>query len=190
MSFRELVEKRYSCRRYESAGVEREKINECVKAARSAPSACNAQPWRFLVIDDPGVLEGACAAAVSGVYRMSRFIKGAPVLIAVLADKGSFLSKMGSLVRDAGFYLIDIGIACEHLVLQASELGLGTCYVGWFNEKALKKNLGIPKKLRVPLLISMGYPSEEYRKKDPIRRRAGSETRKDLKEILYFNSLR
>jgi len=190
MNFKDIIEARYSCRKFQAKAVERDKIAACLEAARLAPSACNAQPWRFLVIDEPEVKARAADAAASGKYRFSRFIKEAPVLILALADKGSFLSMAGSFVRNTRFYLMDIGISCEHIVLQASELGLGTCYVGWFNEKKLKKTLNIPSGLEIPLLICMGYPDESYRQKDPIRRRAGSDRRKPAEDCYFFNSLK
>jgi len=187
MEFKELVSKRYSCRKFKNVPVEKEKIIQCIESARVAPSACNAQPWKFIVFDEPAEKQKIAEAATSGPYRLSKFIKNAPVLIFVLADKGTFLSKMGSLIRNTRFYLMDIGIVCEHIILQASELDLGTCYIGWFNEKAVKKHLKIPKNIDIPLAICMGYPDESYKLKDPIRRRAGSENRRPIDDILLFN---
>jgi nitroreductase len=187
MEFKELISKRYSCRKYKDMPVERERIEQCLEAARVAPSACNAQPWKFLVFDDIEKRKEIAEVAASGKYKFSKFIKEAPVLIFVLADKGSFLSKMGSLVRNTRFYLMDIGITCEHIILQAAELDLGTCYVGWFNEKAVKKHLKIPKNLEIPLLLTMGYPEDAYKLKDPVRRRAGSDNRKSIGDVAVFN---
>ncbi|OGT97350.1 MAG: hypothetical protein A2298_02540 [Gammaproteobacteria bacterium RIFOXYB2_FULL_38_6] len=188
MEFKELVLKRYSCRKFSGVPIEKEKIIQCIESARVSPSACNAQPWKFVVIDNPEIRKKVAEAATSGIYRLSKFLNEAPVIILVLADKGSFLSRAGSLIRNTRFYLIDIGIVCEHIVLQAAELGLGTCYVGWFNEKAVKKVLNIPEKYEIPSIICMGYPDESYKSKDPIRRHAGSETRKPIDDILSFNS--
>jgi len=185
--FRELVEARYSCRSFVKQPVERDKIEACIEAARLAPSACNAQPWSFVVVDAPDRLEKVTAAAVSGIYRLSRFMINAPVVIAILADRGSFLTKAGSLVRNTRFYLMDIGIVSEHLVLQAAALGLGACHVGWFNEKALVKELNLPKSTEIPLLICLGYPDISKRQNDPIRRQAKSDTRKPMNEILVYN---
>ncbi|MGM0442544.1 MAG: nitroreductase family protein [Elusimicrobiota bacterium] len=187
MNFKDLVNKRYSCRKYKDKPVEREKIDRCLKAARLAPSACNAQPWEFVVLDDEEKRAEVAGAAASGAYSFSKFIKEAPVLILVLADRGSFMSKAGSLVRNTKFYLMDIGIVSEHIVLQATEEDLGTCYVGWINAKKIKKVLKIPKKLEIPFLITMGYPREDYKDKDPIRKRAGSENRKSMDDIVSFN---
>ncbi|MBN1383898.1 MAG: nitroreductase family protein [Elusimicrobia bacterium] len=187
MEFRELVLRRYSCRKFQNLPVDREKIIQCIESARVSPSACNAQPWKFLIVDEPEFVQEVAETASSGVYSLSKFIKTAPVLIFVLADKGSFLSRAGSLVRNTRFYLIDIGIVCEHIVLQAAELGLGTCYVGWFNEKAVKEFLNISKNTEIPLIICMGYPDDSYKSKDPIRKRADSGGRKHIDDILVFN---
>lgn len=186
MDFPELIQKRYSCRKYLQESVEREKIEECIKAARLAPSACNSQPWSFIVIDDPEKLDLVSDAAVSGIYGTPRLMPKSPVLIVVTADKGSFMSKAGGMVRDTSFFLIDIGISCEHLVLQATELGLGTCYVGWFNEKAVRKELGLKKSITIPLVITMGYPDDSHRSKDLTRRLAKGDNRKPLDEILEY----
>lgn len=187
MEFKELVLKRYSCRKFQDIPVKREKIVRCIESCRVSPSACNTQPWKFLIIDKPELKQKTTEAATSGIYRLNKFIQSAPVIILVLADKGSFLTRMGSLVRNTRFYLMDIGIVCEHIVLQATELGLGTCYVGWFNEKAVKKLLDIPRNLEIPLIICMGYPEDNHKLKDPVRRHAGSETRKPINSILLFN---
>ena len=168
--------------------VEEEKILQCIESARLAPSACNAQPWRFVVVNDINIKEQLVEKATAGIYKFSKkVLSQAPVIIIVIADVESFLSKAGSLIQDTRFYLIDIGIACEHLVLQATELGLGSCYIGWFSEKGIKKVLNIPKKYKIPLLICLGYPDNTYKEKDVIRQHAKSDFRKELKEIVCFN---
>ncbi len=186
MDFSELVKKRYSCRRYLIDKVEREKIEKCIEAARLAPSASNSQPWNFMVIDDPDKLNAVADAAITGIYSATKFIKNASSLIIVISDKGSFLTKVGGFVRDTMFYLIDIGIACEHLVLQATELGLGTCYVGWFNEKAVKRELGIKKSMNIPLIISVGYPDKDIQDKVMNSRNTKGWIRKPIDEILKY----
>ena len=186
MEFSELVKKRYSCRKYLQDSIEREKIEKCLESARLAPSASNSQPWNFIVIDNPEKLVTIADAAVSGIYGATKFIKKAPVLIVVTANKGSFVMKAGNFLRDTTFYLMDIGIACEHLVLQATELGLGTCYIGWFNEKSVKKELGIGKSMDIPLIIAMGYPDEDHHSEQLARRLAKGGRRKPIDEIMKF----
>ncbi len=187
MNFLDLVRQRYSCRKFLQLPVEDEKILQCIEAARLAPSACNAQPWKFVVVNDIKLKEELVKEATSGIYKLSKFIKNSPVIIVVVADKTGFLSKAGSLIRDTRFYLIDIGIACEHLILQATELGLGSCYVGWFSEKGIRRVLNIPKSYKIPLLICIGYPDVSSKQTDIIRKHAKSDLRKDIKEVVSFN---
>ncbi len=186
MEFSELVKKRYSCRKYLHVPVEREKIEKCIESARLAPSACNSQPWNFIVVDEKEKLKAVSDAALSGIYSMPKLMADAPVLIIVTVNKGNFSAKVGNFVRDTMFYLIDIGIACEHLVLQAAELGLGTCYIGWFNEKEVKKKLGLGKSINIPLIITMGNPDESHRSKDITRRFANGGARKPLKDVMRY----
>ncbi|MFN3966828.1 MAG: nitroreductase family protein, partial [Endomicrobiia bacterium] len=118
-----------------------------------------------------------CDRVFSGPYITNIFAKKAPVLLVVVSEKANFLSKVGSLLRDTRYYLIDIGIAVEHFILQATELGLGTCWLGWFNEKEAKKVLSIPENKKIDVIVAVGYPAKEYSKR----------VRKSLKEIVSFN---
>ncbi len=137
--------------------VERDKIMLCLEAARLAPSTCNSQPWKFIVVDDRQLKDRLCHAAFSGIYSVMSFARKAPVIVVVVSEKARFLARIGGLFRGTDFYLIDIGIAAEHFILQAEELGLGTCWLGWFNEGAVKSILDIPKDRRVDILIALGY---------------------------------
>jgi nitroreductase len=172
MNFDELILDRQSDRQYDiHRAVEEEKLMECIASARLAPSACNAQPWKFIVVKD-SVLKtqiGECAASMG----MNKFCMDAPAIVALVLEKPNFLSKVGSVLKDKEYTLIDIGIVAYHFCLKASDLGLGTCMIGWFNEKKVKQLLGIPSSKRVPLLISAGYRAGELRQK----------TRKKLSDI-------
>lgn len=179
MNFLELVKKRKSIRNYSSRPVPREMIDLCLDAARLAPSACNSQPWSFIVVDDENVKNAIVKEALCGIYKTNAFVREAPALIVVITENSTYIARMGGHLRHVKYNLIDIGIACEHLILQAVELGLGTCWLGWFNEKAVKKVLGLPKPTRIDVMISLGFPeaAEEKEKK-----------RKPLKKIRrYFN---
>ncbi|MBU1863447.1 MAG: nitroreductase family protein [Candidatus Omnitrophica bacterium] len=160
MNFIDLVKKRQSTRSYTPQPVSRDVIDRCIEAARLAPSACNSQPWTFIVIDDPSRKNKVGDAAFSGMYSMSSFAQSAPVLIIVITEKSSYAATLGTWLKGTQFNLIDIGIAGEHLVLQATEEGLGTCLIGWFNEKAVKKELKLPSKSHIDIIISMGYPQD------------------------------
>lgn len=178
MTFMDLAFKRRSVRRFASKPVSKENILKCIEAARLAPSACNSQPWHFIVVDDPGLKARVSDRIFSGLYSMNKFAKEAPVLVAVVSEKMKFLASVGAQVRDTRYYLMDIGIACEHLVLQAQELGIGTCWMGWFDEKALKEELKIPKNKKIDIVIALGYPAED---------KIVLKTRKPLGEIHSFN---
>jgi nitroreductase len=178
--FLELVSNRQSVRRYLDKPIEREKILTCIEAARLAPSAENVQPWRFLIIDDPKVKARFAAEVFSGIYSFSRFAGKAPVLIVVLARLDILANRIGRQIQDVSFYLIDIGIAGEHLALQAEEIGLGTCWIGWFNARKARKFFKIPRKYKIVCLMAMGYGE-----KKGVREKK----RKDLEEIAWFNRM-
>jgi len=175
--FNKLVNKRISVREYKDLPIDDDSIRLCLEAARLAPSACNSQPWRFIVVNDKDLKDRLCDRAFSGIYGMNAFAKGAPVIIAVVSERAKFIAKIGGHFRGTSYYLIDIGIACEHLVLQAAELGIGTCMLGWFNEKAAKEILGIPRPKKVDLLISLGYYKETQKER----------ARRTLSEISGYN---
>lgn len=177
--FQQLVRGRKSVRRYLPRLVEREKILACLDAARLAPSAHNAQTWRFVVLDDPALKARFAEAAFSGIYRQTRFAAAAPVLILILARLDFLANRLGKQLQGIPFSMIDIGIAGEHLVLQAEELGLGTCWIGWFHMRRARKVLKIPRKYKIVSLLALGY----YEKK-PSRERL----RKPLEEIAWFNA--
>ncbi len=162
MDFLELVEKRQSDRKYETRPVNRELITQCLEAARLAPSACNSQPWKFVVVDDPALLKDV-ADATAGM-GMNKFAHEVPAIIAVVLEKMNLTAKIGSVIKDKEYSLVDVGIAVEHFCLAATSLGLGTCIIGWFDERRMRRLLGVKGK-RIPLLITLGYPAGEHRTK-------------------------
>ena len=161
MALLDLLKHRKSVREFLKRPVEREKIMMCLGAARLAPSESNSQPWRFIVVDDRELKDKLCAAAFSGIYSINSFCKTAPVIVVVISEKSKFLATIGGILRGTKFCLIDIGIACEHFVLEAEDLGLGTCWIGWFNERAVKSILNIPKRKKIDILIALGYYNRE-----------------------------
>ncbi len=179
-SFQNLVKQRRSIRHYLDRPVEREMILTCIEAARLAPSAENVQPWRFLIIDEPEIREAFAQEAFSGIYFISRFAAQAPVLILILARLDIIANRIGKQIQNIHFYLIDIGIAGEHIVLQAEELGLGTCWIGWFNTRKTRKFFNIPRKYKIVSMLSLGYYDRKPSK--PKKRRS-------LDEIVWFNKI-
>jgi len=181
MDFLDLVRTRQSVREYLNKSVEREKIERCLEAARLAPSANNSQPWRFIVIDDPKLKKAVARETFSRLISFNNFSLQAPVLILLISERPSFFSRIGGAIKDKQFNLIDIGIAAEHFCLQATEEGLGTCILGWFNENEVKKLLNIPQSKRVELIITMGYPSSNE---------ICPKERKEMNQIRSYNSYR
>jgi len=161
MALLDLIKHRKSVRNFSDRPVEREKILMCLEAARLAPSACNSQPWKFIAVDDRQLKNKLCDAAFGGIYSINSFCKMAPVIVVVISERSKFLARIGEMFRGTKYYLIDIGIASEHLVLQAEELGLGTCWIGWFNERAVKVTLNIPQRKKIDILIALGYYDRE-----------------------------
>ena len=131
------------------------------RVAGKRPPACNSQPWRFIVIDDPKERDAVAGAAFSGAYAMNRFACAAPVLVVVVTERSRFAARLGGMFRGVQYSLIDIGIACEHFVLQAAEESVGTCWLGWFDEKAVKRVLKLPRSAHIDVILSMGYPAAD-----------------------------
>ncbi|MFA4945548.1 MAG: nitroreductase family protein [Lentisphaeria bacterium] len=159
-SFLELVRRRQSTRRFLPDPVPREVVDRCLEAARLAPSACNSQPWSFLAVDDPATLARVGAAAFGGVYAMNAFAKSAPVLVVVETHPSAAAARFGGWLQRTEFNLLDVGCACAHLILQAECEGLGSCWLGWFDKGAVRRELGLPRRARIDSLIALGRPAE------------------------------
>ncbi len=172
-----LIKSRQSDRKYIDRPVEKEKIERITEAARMSPSACNGQPWHFIVVDDPAIRDEVSGATESELLRMNTFVRQAPVLIVIVREKSNLTSRAGDLIKQRDYSLIDVGIAAASVVYQATAEGLGTCILGWFDEKRIKKILGIPTSKKVELVISVGYTDNRLRDK----------SRKPPEEIISFN---
>lgn len=180
MDVKTAIQTRHSVRKFADKPVEREKLTECLEAARLAPSACNSQPWHYIVIDDPQIKEAFCKEAFSGVYGMSNWAEKAPVLVAVVSDRGNFVSRIGNFFRSTEFFLVDQGISGEHFVLRAWELGLGTCWIGWLNSAKAALFFKLPAGKKIEHLFAVGYPADD----DKPSMLHG---RKALEEIVSYN---
>ena len=141
ISFAELAKKRQSDRKYKDQAVEREKLIQCLETARISPSANNSQPWKFIVVDDFEKKEQIAECSIG--LGMNKFTHQCPVIVAVVLEKQNFMSTIGSMIKNKDYSLFDIGIAVNQFCLQAADLGLGTCIIGWFDEKKIKKILGV-----------------------------------------------
>jgi nitroreductase len=178
MDFVELIKKRSSVRSYTNKPIPPEVLGSCLEAARLAPSACNAQPFRYIVVDKRELIGQIAEKVCYGIYSFNNFIKDAACLLLVVSDKEGVRRKIAGFIKKTDYYLIDLGIACEHFLLRATEMGLGTCWIGWFDEKKLKQLLGVPRSRRIDVIIALGYPQEPG---------GGVGPRKELKDIVSYN---
>jgi nitroreductase len=173
----EMIKSRQSDRQYSNEPVEKEKLDRIIEAGRISPSACNAQPWKFVVVTDPPVRKKLAEAASAKLLNMNRFLVQAPVMIVIVREKPNITAKVGGTIKDKDYSLIDIGLASGNICLQAKAEGLGSCMIGWFDEAGVRNILGVPGKRRVELIITIGYSLSEYRTK----------RRKPPEEVVSYN---
>ena len=153
MDLLEAVKARRSIRRYKPTPIPDEILQKILGAARLAPSANNSQPWKFVVVRDEDLkikLTQAC--------NNKKWIAEAPVVIVACGFPDEADAFMGGYMNS---FAVDVAIALDHLVLTATNLGLGSCWVGRFKEEKVKNILEIPQDVKVVALIPLGYPNEE-----------------------------
>ncbi len=176
----EIIQKRHSVRSFIDKPVGNEIILSIAEAARFSPSACNAQPWRFIAVTDKALVKDIVDNGLGGVVP-NKWATSAPVIIVGCAVLNLLTHRIGEAVKDIHYHQIDLGIAMEHIVLRATEMGLGTCWIGWFKAKKIKNILNIPKGWKIISLLALGYPNEES---NPHT------SRLNLDEILFFNGIK
>ena len=170
MNFTEIAQGRYSCRSYDREHpVEPEKIQAILEAGRLAPSACNGQPYHFTVCQ--GETAKAVAAATQGM-GMNKFASQAPVCIVISEKPYVKSAALGAKVKGNDYRSIDIGIATAYITAEATAQGLGTCILGWLDDKKIREICGLDQPVR--LVITLGYPADSNRPKK----------RKDLTELI------
>ena len=150
MTFHELAHARYSIRAFQNAPIEEEKLNLILEAGRVAPTACNNQPQKIYVAKS----EEARKALAS----VCRCTFDAPVILVICYDRTRDWKNKLMPGYESGE--TDAAIVCTHMMLQAWELGIGTCWVGLFNDDAVSKALDLPENLQVAALLPMGYPAD------------------------------
>lgn len=173
--FLDLVNKRESCRHFLEKEVEKEKLINCIEAARLAPSACNSQPWSFVIVNKKELLPEV-AKAVQKI-GMNKFAEKAGAFIIVCQEKANFTAKVGSVLQETAFQDIDIGITTSHICYEATAQGLSTCILGMFDDKKIIKTLSMPKGKKIKLVIAVGYAE-----RDKLR----NKVRKSFDEVAYF----
>jgi len=162
------IQTRRSVRAYEPTPVPKEKLNKILEAARLAPSAENIQPWHFIVITNPSKRERLAKAPFAG------FLKEAPVVIVGCGNQRA----------SPRWFMVDVAIAMQNMVLAATAEGLGTCWIGSFNEKEVREMLKIPGEYRIVALLALGYPRKKIDIQGAILHTI--RRRKKLEEIISF----
>lgn len=166
MNVSEAIKNRRSVRAYQPTAVPEDKLNRVLEAARLAPSAHNSQDWKFIVVRDKEKREKLAEAAAG-----QSFIAQAPVVIAAVS-----LAPEHTMSCGVPAYAVDLAIAVDHMTLQATEDGLGTCWIGAFDQEKVKEILEIPAQYKVVALLPLGFPADS----------PGPKQRKEPKEIISF----
>jgi nitroreductase len=165
MKVPEAIKQRRSIRAYSSREVSAKKLARVLEAARLAPSACNRQPWKFVVVREEQTREK--------LARLARnpFVTEAPITLAAVCTEPEWMLSSG-----VHAYAVDLAIAIDHITLMAVHEGLGTCWIGDFDQEEAKSVLEVPEELVIVALLPLGYPAEE-----PAAR-----GRKELEEIVCY----
>jgi nitroreductase len=166
-----IIKKRKSIRSYQNKDVEKEKLDYIIEAFRLAPSAANKQPWKLIIIKDKKTIKKISHTCF---FKNPKWLNQAPLIIACCTYPEDSYKKIGGYLNS---HQIDLGIAFEHLILAAAEHGLGTCWIGAFDESEVKKVLKIPENVNVLAFTPVGYPNKE----------APGRSRKPISEIVCYD---
>jgi nitroreductase len=178
MEFSSVIKSRESIRDYSSKKVEDKNIRYVLECARFAPSWTNKQCWQFIVVKEKKIIKELSKTSI-----INRWLKNAPIVIVACGDP-----KQSGVRNNINYFMVDVSIALEHIVLAATDIGLGTCWIGGFSENKVKKILEIPDNIRVVALTPLGYPAE---KKGLTGKAAKiitqSKKRKPLEKITHYD---
>jgi nitroreductase len=166
MNVFEAIGERKSIRKYKETKVEDEKLEKILKSARIAPSAANRQEWKFLVVKNQETRDKLVEAA-----NGQKFVGQAPITIVACSTESERVMPCGQYA-----YTVDLSIAVSFMILEATELDLGTCWLGAYDEGKVKEILNIPEDIRVPAMFTLGYADES-----PAAR-----PRKDIEDIVCY----
>jgi nitroreductase len=157
----EVIKKRRSIRKYLDIPVEEDKIIKITEAAILSPSASNGQTWRFIALKDRNLLTTVVKEALG---LINQWAITAPLIIVGCSIRSNIITHyFGEVVSGIKYHILDMGITLEHMVLEAEELGLSSCWIGWFNEKKIKKILNINYRWRIAALLTIGYADGSYK---------------------------
>ena len=181
MEITEAIKNRRSVRRMKSDPIDDETLGKVLEAARWAPSWKNTQCWRFVVVRDSGIksnVTGCTIGGRSGENPSANAIKQAPVLIVACAELGKSGLNAGDFATDKGdWYMYDVALAMQNLILEAYSLGLGTVHLGLFDARKVAEILGVPEGFCVVAMTPLGYPDET----------PGTVPRKEIPEIVFYD---
>lgn len=179
MDFEALQLARESCRVYSGKPVPREALTHLVDVARMCPSGCNAQPWRFIIVDEPEARAGLIEALDDDGLTGCPWGDRVPNFIVICEDEAHLRPGVAEHYGAQHFAQMDIGMAAMALCYEATSMGLGTCIIGTMNQKKMQTAFGIPENRVVRLIITVGYPAK------PTAPR--KKTRKALDEVVSYN---
>ena len=178
MEFENVINKRTSIRSYQSTPISDETLRFILHAAQLAPSWMNKQCWHFIIVNKTTLIE-----EIAKTSLINRWVKQAPALIVACADPHESGTN-----NNIPYYTVDVAIAMEHIVLAATDQGLGTCWIGSFDEQKLKTILEIPPRIRIIAYTPLGYPNEKQTVTDKSRTFfARSTKRKPISKISHYN---
>ena len=172
----DLVRRRESCRNFNpDRAVEKEKLQKCAEAAWLAPSACNGQPWRYLIVTNKELCEQLKPLMME--FGQNKFLSNCPAFAVVLEENTVMKVSLSEKFKDQNFAPIDVGLSCSQFCYAATEQGLSTCIIGWHNEPKIRALFGLNKSTRVRLVIAVGYAAN-----DAIREKK----RKPIEDVIKF----
>ena len=166
----DLIQRRESCRNFDpNRPVEKEKLQRCAEAAWIAPSACNGQPWHYLIVTNPELVEKLRPLMME--LNMNKFVKNCPAFAVVLEENTILKVSLSQKLKDQDFAPIDVAFSASQFCYAATEQGLSTCIIGWHNEQKVRELFQLPKTTRVRLILAIGYAASDTlreKKRKPI----------------------
>ena len=172
----DLIARRESCRNFDpNRPVEKEKLQRCAEAAWIAPSACNGQPWKYLIVTNPELNEKLRPLIME--LGMNKFVKNCPAFAVVLEEATVLKVSLSQKFKDQDFAPIDIAFSASQFCYAATEQGLSTCIIGWHNEPKIRELFDLPKSTRVRLILAIGYAAS-----DTLRKKQ----RKPIDDVIKF----
>ena len=170
MTVTDAIARRVSCRAYRPDPVPESHLRQLLEAVRLAPSACNKQPWRLVVARDAELRRRLVEDGFLPGIQMT-WALAAPVHVVLGMERSLVTHRLAPSVSGVDYPWVDIGIAGEHLVLAATELGLGTCWIGWIRPRVVAKLVGWPSAVKPVVIITVGYPADPDSRPPPVGRR-------------------